>query len=344
MSALAVADRFAARDPRALARALTWAETDAPEARRAVATLRHAGAGRRARVVGVTGAPGAGKSTLVDRLVGAWRARGARVAVLAVDPSSPFTGGALLGDRVRMTRWAEDPDVFVRSMASRGRTGGLAPAALDALALLEAFGFDVVVVETVGVGQAEVDVVSVADSVLVALAPGQGDDVQAAKAGLMEVADAYVLTKADRPEAARLAREVRDAVALRPVAPDGWSPPVLRTALGPAAEAPADLAADGGLAAVVAALDAHAAHAAARPEDGRRAARSRFEALVRAEALLRRAARADVAAVVHAAGPSGATVGTGRTDVADDADDADDADTVDAAARALLRRAAAEGW
>jgi LAO/AO transport system kinase len=275
--------------------------------------------------VGVTGAPGAGKSTLADRLVGVWRGRGERVAVLAVDPSSPFTGGALLGDRVRMTRWSADPGVFVRSMASRGRTGGLAPTALDALTLLEAFGFDVVLLETVGVGQAEVDVVAVADSVVVALAPGQGDDVQAAKAGLMEIADVFALTKADRPDAPQLAREVRDALALRPSDPGDWTPAVVPVAAGAATAAPAEIGPDGGVPALAAALEDHARHQrASGGAERRRAARHRFEVLVRAERRLRRAARDD------AAGPAAAF---------------DAAADPEAAAVALLRRAAEhDGW
>jgi LAO/AO transport system ATPase len=209
--------RFLAGEARALARGLSWLEAADPRGAALLAAARVATRERATavRVIGLTGAPGAGKSTLADRLIEAWRARGVRVAVLAVDPSSPFSGGALLGDRVRMTRWAGDDGVFVRSMASRGSTGGLAPASLDALSLLAAFGFDVVLLETVGVGQAEVDVAAVADTTVVALAPGQGDDVQAAKAGLMEIADVFALTKADRPEAERLAREVRSALSER---------------------------------------------------------------------------------------------------------------------------------
>jgi LAO/AO transport system kinase len=296
-------DRFMAGDVRALARALTRAEAGDASGRALVAACRGRLGDRRARVVGVTGAPGAGKSTLVDRLVGVWRARGTTVAVLAVDPSSPFTGGALLGDRVRMTRWSADPGVFVRSMASRGRTGGLAPTALDALTLLEAFGFDHVLLETVGVGQAEVDVVAVADSVVVAIAPGQGDDVQAAKAGLMEIADVFALTKADRPDAPQLAREVRDALGLRPADAGGWTPAVVPLAAGAASAAPAGVGPDGGVPALAEAIDAHARHqAASGGAAARRAVRHRFEVLVRAERRLRRAA-ADGAAPGRAGDP-----------------------------------------
>ncbi len=153
-------------------------------------------------VVGLTGAPGAGKSTLAAALVGLLRGAGQKVAVLAVDPSSPLSGGALLGDRVRMQAWATDPNVFVRSMASRGATGGLAPATPDAVRVLAACGWPWVLVETVGVGQAEIDVREVADTTVVVVAPGWGDDVQAEKAGLFEVADVFVVNKADRPGAA----------------------------------------------------------------------------------------------------------------------------------------------
>ena len=321
-------ERFLAGDLRALARALTRAEAGDAAGRALVAACRSRAGDRRARVVGITGAPGAGKSTLVDRLVGVWRARGARVAVLAVDPSSPFTGGALLGDRVRMTGWSADPGVFVRSMASRGRTGGLAPTALDALALLEAFGFDVVLLETVGVGQAEVDVVAVADSVVVALAPGQGDDVQAAKAGLMEIADVFALTKADRPDAPQLAREVRDALALRPAGADAWVPVVVPLAAGAGPAAPAALGPEAGVPALADAIDAHARHQEnSGGGHGRRDARRRFEVLVRAERRLRRAA-------LGGSG-EGATVQVGSGDPAD----------LEAEAIGLLRRAAEhEGW
>jgi LAO/AO transport system kinase len=266
----------------------------APAARSAgapAATRERAGAGR---VIGLTGAPGVGKSTLADRLIEAWRARGERVAVLAVDPSSPYGGGALLGDRVRMTRWAGDAGVFVRSMASRGRTGGLAPAALEALALLHAFGFDVVLLETVGVGQAEVDVAAVADTTVVAVAPGLGDDVQAAKAGLMEIADVFALTKADRPGAEHLARDLRDTIGLRDavgVAAEAWRPALVVVAAGAAAaDLPPTVAADGGVAELLGAIEAHGAHLRRSGEDrGRRAARDRLAAGLRAQAVVRTA-------------------------------------------------------
>ncbi len=286
--------RFLAGDVRALARGLSWLEAAEPRGARLLAAVRRAARDRTeaTRVIGLTGAPGAGKSTLADRLIEVWRARGQRVAVLAVDPSSPISGGALLGDRVRITRWAGDDGVFVRSMASRGRTGGLATAALDALALLAAFGFDVSLLETVGVGQAEVDVASVADTTVVALAPGQGDDVQAAKAGIMEIADVFALTKADRPESERLARDVRDAIGLRDAVGtprSAWRPALVALAAG-AAEPPPGIAADGGVGALVEALDAHAAYLLRSGEgEARRSARTRLAVGWRAQAALQAA-------------------------------------------------------
>jgi LAO/AO transport system kinase len=287
----ALATRFLAGDARALARALSLLEADDRRGEALLAAVRSRARG--GRLIGLTGPSGAGKSTLADGLIAAWRARGERVAVLAIDPSSPFSGGALLGDRVRMTRWSGDSGVFVRSMASRGRTGGLAPRSLVATTLLAAFGFDVVLLETVGVGQAEVDVAAVADTTVVALSPGQGDDVQAAKAGLMEVADVFALTKADRPDAARLAREVRDAVALRDAAAP-WRPPVVSLAVGvPRGKRPAAIAADGGVADLVAAIDAHAAHLAGGGDALRRRARARAEVASRAQAALQAALAAE---------------------------------------------------
>jgi LAO/AO transport system kinase len=164
--------------------------------------------------IGITGAPGTGKSTLVTALTRAWRSRGRSVAILSIDPSSPITGGAILGDRIRMRELSGDPDVFIRSMASRGASGGLASAAADATALLDAHGFDVVVIETVGAGQSEVDVVRLADSVVVVEAPGMGDDVQAIKAGILEIADVLVVNKADRPGAERTVAALQAALDL----------------------------------------------------------------------------------------------------------------------------------
>ena len=207
---------------RSLARLLSMVERgDEP-----ALALARAGAPRDGSwVVGLTGPPGAGKSTLAAALVGMLRNAGERVAVLAVDPSSPLTGGALLGDRVRMQAWTTDPGVFVRSMASRGTPGGLARAAPDAVRLLAAAGWPWVLVETVGVGQGEVDVASVADTTVVLVTPGWGDDVQAEKAGVLEVADVLVVNKADRPGAAEARGHLEGMLTLNP--PERWRPPVV---------------------------------------------------------------------------------------------------------------------
>ncbi len=218
---------------RAVARLLSLVENgtagarDGDLPRLAAALLPHAG---RAHVVGLTGPPGVGKSTTTSVLVGALRATGRRVGVLAVDPSSPYSGGALLGDRVRMGEHATDEGVFIRSMAARGQLGGLARATPQALRVLDAAGCDVVLLETVGVGQSEIDVVGLADTTVVLLAPGAGDGVQAAKAGILEVADVFVVNKADRDGAARTVRELRDlAVTDGADGPEGWERPVVPT-------------------------------------------------------------------------------------------------------------------
>jgi LAO/AO transport system kinase len=209
----ALAEAVRRRDARGLARALTTVENDPAAAERLLGLLR-ADVGRGHRV-GVTGPPGAGKSTLVAALATTWRRQGRRVGILAVDPSSPFTGGALLGDRIRMGVHSGDEGVFIRSLASRGAPGGLSAAAADAADVLDAAGFDPVLVETVGVGQGEVEIAETADTTLVVLAPGAGDDVQALKAGLLEIADVLVVNQADRPEAARLVEALRAALDLR---------------------------------------------------------------------------------------------------------------------------------
>jgi LAO/AO transport system kinase len=202
-------------DRRALARAATLVE--AGEADPLLAEL-FSRTGK-ALILGVTGSPGAGKSTLVDQLTQTIRAEGKTVAIVAVDPSSPFSGGAILGDRVRMMRHHADPDVFIRSMATRGTMGGLAATTADMTTLLDAAGFDVVIVETVGVGQDEVDIARLAAVTVVVLVPGMGDDIQAVKAGLMEIADVFVINKADREGADRLARELHAADLNSPVIP-----------------------------------------------------------------------------------------------------------------------------
>ena len=211
--------------PRAIGRLISLVENQAPELPALMATL--APDTGRARVIGLTGAPGVGKSTTVAALVTELRQRGQRVAVLAVDPSSPFSGGALLGDRVRMQQHALDDGVFIRSMATRGHLGGLAVAAPQAIRVLDAAGFDLVLVETVGVGQSEVEVAEQVDVTLVLLAPGMGDGVQAAKAGVLEIGDVFVVNKADRDGAHAVVRELRNMVALTQRTPADWKPPVV---------------------------------------------------------------------------------------------------------------------
>ncbi len=222
-----LARRVRARDARAVARAISWIEDEASGAGALVSALYPHGG--RAYVVGVTGAPGAGKSTLVDGLVAEYRREGLAVAVLAVDPTSPYTGGAMLGDRVRMQRHAGDDGVFIRSMATRGHLGGLARATAEAVVVLDAAGFDRIVIETVGVGQDEVDIVRTADVAVVVLVPGAGDDVQTLKAGLMEIADVFVVNKADRDGADRTVASIEAMLSLARHDPGDWRPPVLRT-------------------------------------------------------------------------------------------------------------------
>ncbi len=213
--------------PRAVARLISLVEDAAPELREVMAAL--APRTGRARIVGLTGSPGVGKSTSTAALVTAFRKRGLRVGVLAVDPSSPFSGGALLGDRVRMQDHATDDGVFIRSMASRGHLGGLSWATPQALRVLDAAGCEVILVETVGVGQAEVEVAGLADTTIVLLAPGMGDAIQAAKAGILEVADVYVVNKADRDGADNTVRDLRNMISQGDGPRGGWRPPIVKT-------------------------------------------------------------------------------------------------------------------
>ncbi len=216
-----------AGDPRAVARLISLVEDASPSLREVMAALMpFAG---NAHIVGVTGSPGVGKSTLTSAYVAALRARDLRVGVLAIDPSSPFSGGALLGDRIRMQEHTTDSGVYIRSMASRGHLGGLSWAAPQALRVLDAAGCDVIILETVGVGQSEIEVVGVADTVVVLLAPGMGDGIQAAKAGILEIGDVFVVNKADRDGSATTARELRHMITLGERIPGGWQAPVLAT-------------------------------------------------------------------------------------------------------------------
>jgi LAO/AO transport system kinase len=214
-------------DVRALARLLSLVEDESPRVRSVIKDLLPGTGG--ARVIGLTGAPGAGKSTVTGALLSAFRQAGRRVAVLAVDPSSPFTGGALLGDRIRMQEHATDEGIYIRSMASRGHLGGLAASTPQAVRVLDAAGFDLIIIETVGVGQAEVAIASLADSVVVLLAPGMGDAIQAAKAGILEVADLFVVNKADKPDAQQVVRDLRNMVALADRGDSDWKPPIVST-------------------------------------------------------------------------------------------------------------------
>lgn len=219
--------RFNARNERALARGISLLEAGDRVGQTLLKAVRAEGGG--AHIVGVTGSPGSGKSTLTDALIAEARAAGKTVAVLAIDPTSPYSGGAILGDRVRMMRHHQDEGVFIRSMATRGHLGGLAAATLQVTALLDAYGFDLILLETVGVGQSEIDVVRVADTTLLLLTPGQGDGVQAFKAGIMEIADVFVINKADRPGSGRLRRDIKAALELAPHDKSKWLPPILET-------------------------------------------------------------------------------------------------------------------
>jgi LAO/AO transport system kinase len=221
-----IIEKILARDTRALARAISIVEDGVGDASALMkAIFPHTG---RAIVVGITGSPGAGKSTLVDKLALLYRQRGESIGIIAVDPSSPFSGGAILGDRIRMQTLGLDRGVFIRSMATRGNLGGLARATVDAVAILDAGGFDKVIVETVGVGQDEVEIVKTADVSVVVLVPGMGDDIQAIKAGIMEIGDVFVINKSDRDGALRTEKELESLLSLA-MRPDYWEPPIVKT-------------------------------------------------------------------------------------------------------------------
>ena len=221
-----VVDDIRSSNPRALARAITAVENRVPQSAELLKALfPHTG---HARVVGLTGAPGAGKSTLVDQLAREYRKQQKTVGIIAVDPTSPYTGGAILGDRIRMGSHYADPGIYIRSMATRGSLGGLARTTADVTSVLDASGRDVVLIETVGVGQDEVDIVRLAEVTVVILVPGMGDDVQTIKAGIMEIADIFVINKSDREGAERVEREIRAMQSLS-VRKDEWVPPVVKT-------------------------------------------------------------------------------------------------------------------
>ena len=223
-----IVERLLNGDRRALARMVTLIENEVPQAHRYLAELhQHAG---QAHIVGVTGAPGAGKSTLVTRLVRELRKSDRKVGVVAVDPTSPFTGGAILGDRIRMMELAGDPNVFIRSMASRGSLGGLSASTRDVVRAMDAAGYDPIIIETVGTGQAEVEVMRTAQTVLVVVAPGMGDDIQAIKAGILEIADIFVVSKADRPGADQTQAELSMLLSLDPNRRKmAWRIPIVKT-------------------------------------------------------------------------------------------------------------------
>lgn len=220
------AKKIKAGDVREASRLIRNIEDSIPEAKITIKHIYHYTG--HAQVIGITGSPGAGKSTLVDGLIEWCRKKGQTVGVLAIDPTSPFTGGAILGDRIRMQRHAEDTGVFVRSLATRGALGGLSKAVGDAIHVMDAMGKDVILVETVGTGQQEVEIINHAHTVLVVLIPGMGDEIQAIKAGIMEIADVFVINKADREGTGKLQREVMAMLDMSPIPPGGWRPPIIK--------------------------------------------------------------------------------------------------------------------
>lgn len=285
---LSLAKRVLAGDIRAASRLMRRIDDGAPIAAKDLQTL-FPQTGR-AYVVGITGSPGAGKSTLTDRIIAAYRAQGLKVGVLAVDPTSPFTGGAILGDRIRMQAHATDPGVFIRSLATRGNLGGLSRATGDCIRVMDAMGMDVILVETVGVGQDEIDIAQMAHTTIVVLVPGMGDDIQAIKAGILEVADLFVINKADLDGADRVVRELRQMMELRHAVRSGpkrpkknqlpkdgpreWEPPILK----------AVAAREQGIAEIVTQI---AAHRTFLEETGEKATRERTRAAMQFIALLR---------------------------------------------------------
>jgi LAO/AO transport system kinase len=314
MDVAALIEGVVAGERRAIARAISAVEDDAAELPELSAGIYGRTGG--ATTIGLTGAPGVGKSTLAGELIRSARAEDLRAAVLAVDPTSPYTGGALLGDRVRMQDHAVDPGVFIRSMATRGHLGGMALAAPEAVRILDAAGYDVVIVETVGVGQAEVDVAAATDTAIVVLAPGMGDAVQIAKAGILEAADVFVVNKADREGAPNVAKELRQMLHLG--APRDWDPPVLL----------ASSSKGEGIEEVWAAAREHRERAAA---SGALAAKRRARLLREAESLAAERFRIRAAGVLEADPALGEALAERRIDPY-------------GAAEELLRRAARPPW